>query len=88
MPNEPVVYTISSLRIQANIFPDSHFAIFCEMGALSIPIMDDVFLDLLYMQQNTVSAVKIDSLYKAVNSHFLKPACICQPGFLICPAVS
>ncbi len=65
MPNEPVVYTISSPRIQENIFPDFQF-----------------------IQQNTAFAVKIDSLSKVVKSYFLKPGCICQPGFVVCSSVS
>jgi len=72
MQNALLAYTISTLKILANIFP----------------IMGSVFLDLLCMQQNTASSVKIDNLSQAAKSHFLKPAFICQPGFVACASVS
>jgi hypothetical protein len=88
MPNEPVVYTISSARIQENIFQDSHFAIFCEIVDVAIPIMGSVFPDSVFKQQNKAFAVKIESLLQAMESYFLKPGCICQPGFVVCSSVS
>jgi hypothetical protein len=71
MQNALLAYTISTLRILANIFP------IIGMG----------FLVYLRVQQNTRADVNIDNLSVA-KSHFLKPACIRQPGFFACASVS
>ena len=72
MQNALLAYTISTLRILANIFP----------------IIGVGFLVYLRVQQNTRAVVNIDNLSVPVQSHFLKPAFIRQPGFVACASVS